>query len=264
VKAQSITVREAFDRHAGAYDERFSSQGLAREIRSDIWRIADTVFPQGARLIDAGCGTGEDAIHFAQRHCAVTALDISPEMIAKAQAKARGFTLSDRIEFRVADIEHYAPESGAYDGIFSNFGALNCLSDLSAVRGIAERGLKPGAHVVLVTMGRFYPLEFLTYLLTGKPAKAIRRFKRPAEAVIEGVRVPVFYHAPRAIARALGAAFELKTIVGLRTLLPVPGFQHLERYALMRILRPVDRMLSSFRITASWADHFISVWRRVP
>lgn len=70
-----MSVREAFDRHAEVYDERFSRVALAQEIRADVWRIADAVFSPGARLLDLGCGTGEDAIHFAQNGCRVTAID---------------------------------------------------------------------------------------------------------------------------------------------------------------------------------------------
>lgn len=234
---------------------------LAREIRSDVWRIADAVFPAGSRLIDAGCGTGEDAIHFARNRCDVMAIDISPAMISKIQAKAAALDFAGRLDFQVADIRQFAPDSPVYDGIFSNFGALNCIPDLSWLRQAAERSLKPGGHLVLTTMGRFYPLESAVHMLKGEPGLAFRRFRRPAESVIEGVRLDVYYHSPRTIGRALGPAFELQTIQGLRSLLPVPGLQHLEKFSVFNWMRPLDRLICNFRPTASWADHFVTVWR---
>ncbi len=104
---------------------------LAREIRSDVWRIADTVFPAGSLLLDAGCGTGEEAVHFARNGCDVTAIDISPAMISKLKAKAGESGVGARIDFRVADIRQFVPDPPTYDGIFSNFGALNRVARLS-------------------------------------------------------------------------------------------------------------------------------------
>jgi SAM-dependent methyltransferase len=264
VEAGRITVREAFDRHSGAYDEVFSNQKPAQEIRSAVWAVADTVLPAGSRIIDAGCGTGEDAIHFAQNGCHVTAIDISTGMISKVKMKVSESSLAGRIDCHVGDIENFIPGAPSYDGIFSNFGALNCVSDLAWLRTASKRSLKPGGHLVLVTMGRFYPLEFAVSMLKGQPARAFRRFRRRAEAVVEGVRIPVFYHSARAIGRALGSAFELEKIEGLRSLLPVPGLQHLERFGFVKWMRPIDRRICRFRLTASWADHFISVWRYRP
>lgn len=264
MNAQKTTVREAFDRHAGAYDELFSGLCLAQQVRSDVWRIADSVFPQAARLIDAGCGTGEDAVHFAQNRCRVTAFDISAEMVSKLETKVRVLGLEDRIDSRVADVDHITPDSCAYDGIYSNFGVLNCLSDLSGLRRMAVGSLKPGGHLVLVTMGSFYPLESAIYLLKGHPAKAFRRLKRPARAVLEGVGMEVFYHRPRAIGRALGPSFERKIIQGLRSVLPAPGLEHLDKFPMFRLLTPLDRVITAFAPTAAWADHVITVWQFRP
>ena len=78
--ARHLSLREAFDRHAVTYDETFSSLEGTRAIRQEIWQIADDLFPSGSSLLDLGCGTGDDAIHFAQRGIAVTAIDIAPAM----------------------------------------------------------------------------------------------------------------------------------------------------------------------------------------
>ena len=80
--ARHTNLREAFDRHALTHDERFSSLEATRAIRQEIWRIADGLFPPGSSLLDLGCGTGDDAIHFAQRGIAVTAIDIAPAMMS--------------------------------------------------------------------------------------------------------------------------------------------------------------------------------------
>jgi ubiquinone/menaquinone biosynthesis C-methylase UbiE len=77
------SVQEAYDRYAAVYDELLAHS----EIRRDVWEIADRFFTEGMRLLDLGCGTGDDAIHFAQRGLFVSAVDVSPVMIERLKLK---------------------------------------------------------------------------------------------------------------------------------------------------------------------------------
>ena len=53
------------------------------------------------RLLDAGCGTGENALLAASRGADVTGIDVAPTAIARARAKASERGLTAR--FEVAD-----------------------------------------------------------------------------------------------------------------------------------------------------------------
>jgi 2-polyprenyl-3-methyl-5-hydroxy-6-metoxy-1,4-benzoquinol methylase len=61
----------------------------------DLARLLDAGHIQG-RVLDVGCGTGENALFFASRGIDVTGLDASAVAITRAQAKARGRGLSAR------------------------------------------------------------------------------------------------------------------------------------------------------------------------
>jgi SAM-dependent methyltransferase len=63
-------------------------------------RLADQGRLTG-RLLDAGCGTGENALLAAGRGADVTGIDVAPAAIARARAKAAGRGLTAR--FEVAD-----------------------------------------------------------------------------------------------------------------------------------------------------------------
>jgi SAM-dependent methyltransferase len=63
-------------------------------------RLADEGLLTG-RLLDAGCGTGENALLAASRGADVTGIDIAPTAIARARAKAAERELTGR--FEVAD-----------------------------------------------------------------------------------------------------------------------------------------------------------------
>jgi ubiquinone/menaquinone biosynthesis C-methylase UbiE len=254
-------LREAFDRHAVTYDERFSSLEATRAIRQEIWGIADSLFPSGSVLLDLGCGTGDDAIHFAQRGIAVTAIDIAPAMITRLEAKAAGAGIRERIDVRVADIETFEPRAAAFDGMLSNFGALNSVHNLLALRNLATRALKPGASLLLVVMGRVYPLETAVSLLKGDFRRAFRRLQCTPEVSVEGIRVSFHYHSPRDLTGALGPEFSLQRLLGLRSVLPSVAWDHITRFLPLGLIGAVDRLATTFPLTAPLADLYLSVWR---
>src|ERR1700676_2648834 len=115
-----------FDAIAASYDEVWTATPTGRAQRNQVWRWVDPLFRSGDALLDIGCGTGEDAAHFAARGLRVHATDPSGEMIRQA-ARRGGFTTE------VARAEEIGANRGAYDGAISNFGALNCVEDIQDV-----------------------------------------------------------------------------------------------------------------------------------
>lgn len=67
----------------------------------------------GARLLDAGCGTGMFAIEAARRGARVTAIDISPELVAEAADRLPSDINPNSIHFLSGDMSD--PELGSFD-----------------------------------------------------------------------------------------------------------------------------------------------------
>lgn len=80
-----MTTTPAFDTVAHDYDAEFTDQLLGRWLRECVWK--HTPFTAPMYILELGCGTGEDARHFARMGISVLATDASTEMIAVAQAK---------------------------------------------------------------------------------------------------------------------------------------------------------------------------------
>lgn len=110
----------------------------------DALELADPV-------LDAGCGTGEVAIRLARRGHQVHGLDISPEAITRARAKASAQRVA--VDFRVADARHLAGER-LRPGAVVDCGLLHILDDAgrrSYVQGLAQI-CRPRAQVVVLAV----------------------------------------------------------------------------------------------------------------
>ncbi|MEM1272517.1 MAG: magnesium protoporphyrin IX methyltransferase [Pseudomonadota bacterium] len=68
----------------------------------------------GARILDAGCGTGAMSAELAARGAIVVGIDISPELIRIAQTRLRT-SLRDRVSFRAGDM--LGPGLGKFDAV---------------------------------------------------------------------------------------------------------------------------------------------------
>jgi magnesium-protoporphyrin O-methyltransferase len=74
------------------------------------WLPAD---PKGARILDAGCGSGALAVELARRGADVVATDISPTLVKLARERAASEPFATNIDWRVGDL--LDPTLGRFD-----------------------------------------------------------------------------------------------------------------------------------------------------
>lgn len=103
------------------------------------------------RVLDVGCGTGENALYLAQRGHAVLGLDFVPAAIDRARAKAG--ERQSTAEFQVADALELSKLGQRFDTII-DCGLFHTFSDEE--RPVFVRGL----HEALVPGGRLFILCF--------------------------------------------------------------------------------------------------------
>lgn len=106
--------------------------------------------PAGARILDAGCGSGLFLFGLLARapHLQGTGVDLSPGAVEGAARAAEVLGVA-AARFEVADLESLPFPDGAFDGAVCAF-TLNLLPDkASGLRELA-RVLRPGARLVVL------------------------------------------------------------------------------------------------------------------
>jgi len=222
--AQPQFVPAPFDAVALQYDDTFTSSAVGRAQRLTVWKELARLFRPGDRVLEIGCGTGEDACFLAQRGVRVIACDSSSEMIEVTRRKIAGYGLQKFASPIAVRAEHISSlrSSEPFDGAFSNFGVLNCVPDLGQLASDLASMLNPKAHALLCWMGPTCFWEIAWYLAHGDRKKAFRRLQRDgATARIAGAAsVHVRYPSVKSLAKTFAPHFRVKSVIGVGVAVP--------------------------------------------
>ncbi|HEY1758350.1 MAG TPA: methyltransferase domain-containing protein [Bryobacteraceae bacterium] len=140
-------MTKPFDGLAHSYKQLWSDTERGRAQRAAVWREIDRLFQPGDRVLDLGCGTGDDALHLAELGVEVFGIDAAPKMVEVARNRG--------VKAETLAIEDLHTLRGAFTGAISNFGALNCVADIRFVAAHLARLLEPAGAVAICLMGRF-------------------------------------------------------------------------------------------------------------
>lgn len=251
----------AFERIAAQYDAEATGLELSRWFRQIVWDRLARLFAPGEHVLELGCGTGEDAIWLAGHGIHVTATDASPAMLGVARKKAAAAGMTERITFAALDLAAAAMwtlPAVSFDGVFSNYGPLNCIPRWGELGRALAAAIRPGGRAAFAVMGPFCVWESAWCALHGDLRAASRRWRGRAEAHIGGETFPVYYPTPHRLQGELGPAWRRRALAGLGVFLP-PG----ELYAAVGARPRLARALLSLerRLAAHWpfpwlGDHY--------
>src|SRR5215208_365751 len=134
---------------AVAYDEmsRLVLGSLFRSIAADVAAVA----PDGARVLEVGCGPGHLSIRLARQHgLDVTGLDLDPAMIERARANADRSEDGDerRPSFLVGDVASLPFPDESFDLVVSTM-SMHHWADPTAGMAEIDRVLRPGASALI-------------------------------------------------------------------------------------------------------------------
>jgi SAM-dependent methyltransferase len=259
-------ARLAFDRLAADYDALTGGE-IFQLLRARTHEVFARCLPAGSRVLEIGCGTGPDTQFLASRGIRVVACDPSEEMVGRTLCRLSREGLEHHataVPCGLEDLQAYLEAlglNGVFDGVISNFGALNCVPHLAPLAALVRRHLAPRGVVLLNLMTRVCALEAAYFTATRRPRLAGRRCAHGAVNVpVAGIDVPTYYHRVNDVCGALGHDLRLVAVHGIGIAIPPPylesRWQTLPR-GVRRVVTAVDRWLTPWPPFNRVGDHVL-------
>ena len=257
----------AYDEIAPRYDLVPAQNRINRLMRKASVSHLLEMFPPGSRVLEVGCGTGDEALVLADHGVEVVAIDASAEMVRVATEKAKQRGLEGRVDFRRAyarDLPSFADSlGGPFDGGYASF-SLAYEPDLGPV----ARGLHPllrGEACFLASVpSRLCLVEFVLAIGSGHPGMSGRRLSPWHGHKVGGHVVPIRTYTPHAFADAMAPHFELERVEALPAIVPPPYmnrvYSKFDGFA--EAVERADAILRSRFPFRSFGDHFLAFLRR--
>lgn len=268
--ANAQTAPASFDSIAAQYDALEASNPILQWMRQRVHRAVLAHFAPRSRVLEIGCGTGTDALFFAQHNYEIVAAEPSAEMLKIAREKIARAGYERQAVFAQAGVEQM-PElvathgRASFDALFSNFGALNCTRDVLGFAKCSLQLLRPGGKLLVCVMPPLCPWEVAYYFLKLQPHEATRRWRGLTEnggiAVQVGERlVQTYYHSIASLHAIFEERFALLAQFSLGVLVPPPYLAH--HSWLFKSTRGWDEKLSALPLLRDAGDHVVMIMQR--
>jgi SAM-dependent methyltransferase len=263
---QTFADGAAFDALAADYDRDEADNPIRQLMRKRSLAILESTFPQGARLLDVGCGTGTEAIWLARQGRAIFAVDSSPQMlkVLAQRAGAAKVQIPNRT-LRAGNLLTLVDElgEGSFDGAYSSFGALNTEPALEPPLAGLSRLVRPRGKIVLSVMNRWCVAEMALLVAGGRANQAFRRARSSLRVAVGSNFTEVRYPSWRQLSRALHTDFRVLEVQALTLLLLPYAWPTLAaRPRLYGVISRLDRTLAPHRPCAWLGDHLLVVAER--
>lgn len=257
-----------FDAVAKFYDRDFTDTWLGQKLRRHVRRRIEPYLEPGMRVLELGCGTGEDTIWMARKGLHVTATDFSAEMLDIARSKADLEGLDEPPDFEILNIEAPAGNGDfgpGFDLVWANFGVLNCIESRAPLAHWLDRAVRPDGLVAVTLMGRWCLWEILWFLAHGKGRSAFRRLRDGKTARLgRNSKIRVWYPSPRRLRNEFRPEFKIVARYGIGTLLPPTYLARMTvRWPrLFGYLADLDYWLAPYPPFWRFADHYLAIFSK--
>jgi SAM-dependent methyltransferase len=139
------------DLNRATYDR--IAEDWSKDHANDTWWIEGTealvkMLPQGASVLDVGCGSGTKTKYLSKKRLHVVGTDLSEKMVDIARRE------SPKNDFYVADMHDLSPVPGVFDCIFAQASLLHIpKADVDAVVEQFSKKLKPEGLLYIAVKG---------------------------------------------------------------------------------------------------------------
>ena len=272
----SQSVDDAFSKQASVFDSLEEKNEILQWMRKEVHDHCLHYFKPGDNILELNCGTGIDALFFAEQGMRVHATDLSIAMLNELKKKIDAKNLTDKISVQQCsftsisnaiiaadETTHNAERSRSaekkFDHIFSDFGGLNCVKEIEQVISQFKNLLNREGTVTLVIMPPVCPWEILLAFKRNFKT-AFRRFKKNGtDSKVEGIHFITYYFSPSRLIKAYGKDYRKLSLKGLACFTPPPYLENFPKRfpTLLSFLNRLDKKMAGVFPFNRCGDHFI-------
>jgi len=139
-----VGLRRAYARWAPVYDLVFGA--LFERGRRAATAAAERV---GGRILEVGVGTGISLPGYSSQN-RIVGIDLSEEMLRKAQQRVAGLSLTNVEKLEVMDAEHLSFADASFDVVVANL-VISSVPNPEAALDECARMLRPGGEMILLS-----------------------------------------------------------------------------------------------------------------
>ena len=145
-------MEHVFDRFYQGYDDWYQTPGGAFVDAVETAALWALLEPRpGMKVLDVGCGTGNQSLKLAQHGCEVTGIDIASNMLREAVRKSEAHGIP--VNFHLMDCLQMDFPENSFDAAIS-MAAFEFISDPTRAYREIRRIVKPGGLIVIGTIQR--------------------------------------------------------------------------------------------------------------
>ena len=244
------------------YDKKILSNFINVNIRSLEMSTLLKHSKRGMKVLEIGCGTGEEAARFVlETGNEITCLEISSGMINFARNKMEKLGIADKF----TSVKRPASEIGlvgdSFDLIYSFNGALNTEPRIRETANGIYHSLKDGGVLIFSIRNRRCLGESILYSILGKNERIKDRARETTYVEVVGKKVKSQYYSPGEIL-SIFERFKLIQKKGLAIIFPPYLAEKIPSNFAKRFLTFLEKVLSSLPFFSSLGDEVIYVFRK--
>jgi SAM-dependent methyltransferase len=241
-------VEAAYAAMAPTYDVDVGMNPVAARAKAVAMKALVALCPPGSRLLDIGCGPGQEAVTLARRGYRVVGIDSALPMVELARKRAESLPpgAAAFMQLRASEVGRLGRDGERFDAAFSFYAVLNLEpSPEPAAEGVFSV-LPPGAPFLVGLLNPTVLFELAFYPAAGRLKGFRKAAQRPVRLKVSrggAQAVDCFLYPPKPFARRLAPWFALERYEAVHLFLPPPDARMLRYRTLLRGVNRVEGRL---------------------
>ena len=248
--AQENLVNIAFNAQSQKFDEITTSNPMEVLFRGIVRKHVAQFVREGQFMLELNCGTGLDALYFAELGLHVHATDNADGMLEQLAEKIKRTSAGEKISYQKCSFNNLEliNSDRKFDHVFSNFGGLNCAENIEETIKQLDAHVNHMGSVHFVMIAPICLWE-IAAVFKGRFIYAFRRFsKRGFKSKVEGHYFTTYYYSFSSVKKYFGNAYEVLQLRSLGCFLP-PTYKEqfpAKRPALFKFLKILELKFNSY------------------